>query len=81
MFLICFFKIDLLLHEFKSFQIGRPVVFSLAVDGEAGVRKALSMLKEELELAMSLAGCTTVKEITRSHVKTEYDIIRSAARL
>ncbi|KAH7442234.1 hypothetical protein KP509_03G078000 [Ceratopteris richardii] len=61
--------------------IGRPVVFSLAVDGEAGVKKVLDMLREELELAMALAGCTSLKEITRSHIKTEHDILRSAARL
>lgn len=61
--------------------IGRPVVFSLAVDGQAGVKKVLDMLREELELAMALAGCTSVKEITRAHVKTEYDILRSASRL
>ena len=57
------------------------MVFSLAVDGEAGVKKVLSMLREELELAMALSGCTTVKEITRAHVKTEYELIGSASRL
>ena len=36
-------------------QIGRPVLFALAVDGEAGVRKALQMLRDELEIAMALA--------------------------
>lgn len=65
----------------RLWQIGRPVVFSLAVDGQAGVKKVLDMLREELELAMALAGCTSVKEITRAHVKTEYDILRSASRL
>ena len=57
------------------------MVFSLAVDGEAGVKKVLSMLREEFELAMALSGCTSVKEITRAHVKTEYELIRSASRL
>ncbi|KAH7290171.1 hypothetical protein KP509_30G034800 [Ceratopteris richardii] len=61
--------------------IGRPVVFSLAVDGEAGVKKVLDMLRDELELAMALSGCRSLKEITRAHVKTERDIIHSAARL
>jgi (S)-2-hydroxy-acid oxidase len=36
--------------------IGRPVLFDLAVDGEGGVRKALQMLKDELEIAMALSG-------------------------
>uniref|UniRef100_A0A0E0KVG0 Signal recognition particle 14 kDa protein n=1 Tax=Oryza punctata TaxID=4537 RepID=A0A0E0KVG0_ORYPU len=56
--------------------IGRPVLFSLAVDGEAGVRNALRMLRDELEITMALSGCTSVKEITRGHVVTESDRIR-----
>ncbi|CAL5014809.1 unnamed protein product [Urochloa decumbens] len=56
--------------------IGRPVLFALAVDGEAGVKKALQMLRDELEIAMALSGCTSLKEITRGHVSTEADRIR-----
>nr|CAB3485799.1 unnamed protein product [Digitaria exilis] len=56
--------------------IGRPVLFALAVDGEAGVRNALRMLKDELEVAMALCGCPSLKEITRAHVTTESDRIR-----
>lgn len=56
-------------------QIGRPVLFSLAVDGEAGVRKVLQMLRDELELTMALSGCTSLKEITRAHVITDGDRI------
>ncbi|KAK2384005.1 Aldolase-type TIM barrel family protein [Trifolium repens] len=37
--------------------IGRPVVFSLAAEGEAGVRKVLDMLHDELEITMALCGC------------------------
>uniref|UniRef100_A0A0D3G0K4 (S)-2-hydroxy-acid oxidase n=1 Tax=Oryza barthii TaxID=65489 RepID=A0A0D3G0K4_9ORYZ len=61
--------------------IGRPVLFSLAVDGEAGVRNALRMLRDELEITMALSGCTSVKEITRGHVVTESDRIRRCSRL
>ncbi|WRX28468.1 FMN-dependent dehydrogenase - like 6 [Theobroma cacao] len=53
--------------------IGRPVVFSLAAEGEAGVRKVLSMLREEFELTMALSGCRSLKEITREHIVTEWD--------
>ncbi|ONM13738.1 Peroxisomal (S)-2-hydroxy-acid oxidase GLO1 [Zea mays] len=55
--------------------IGRPVLFSLAVDGEAGVRKVLQMLRDELELTMALSGCTSLREITRAHVITDSDRI------
>lgn len=55
--------------------IGRPVVFSLAVDGEAGVRKVLEMLRDEFELAMALSGVRSLNEINRNHV-TECDVPR-----
>ena len=64
-----------------KFQIGRPVVFSLAADGEAGVRNVLKMLRDELELTMALSGCRSLKEITRDHILTEWDRARFASRL
>ncbi|KAH9779674.1 (S)-2-hydroxy-acid oxidase GLO1 [Citrus sinensis] len=53
--------------------IGRPVVYSLAAEGEKGVRRVLEMLREEFELAMALSGCRSLKEITRDHIVTEWD--------
>ncbi|KAG4999748.1 hypothetical protein JHK87_020820 [Glycine soja] len=44
-------------------EIGRPVMFSLAADDEAGVRKVLQMLVDELEVTMALSGCHSLKEI------------------
>eukprot|EP00897_Mesotaenium_endlicherianum_P002296 jgi/Mesen1/2094/ME000151S01357 len=61
--------------------VGRPIVFALATDGQAGVAKLLSILKEEFELAMALAGCTNLSDIKRSLVYTEEDRIRIACRL
>ncbi|MQL71029.1 hypothetical protein Taro_003343 [Colocasia esculenta] len=58
--------------------IGRPVVFSLAAEGEAGVRKVLQMLREEFELTMALSGCLSLKDITRSHILTEGDVQRAS---
>jgi 4-hydroxymandelate oxidase len=45
--------------------IGRPYLWALAANGEAGVRRLLDLLKAEFELAMALSGCRTVDEITR----------------
>ncbi|CAN1841512.1 Glycolate oxidase 1 [Linum perenne] len=56
--------------------IGRPVVFSLAAEGEAGVRNVLQMLREEFELTMALSGCRSLKEITRDHIVTDWDTPR-----
>ncbi|XP_059665665.1 glycolate oxidase 1-like isoform X2 [Cornus florida] len=61
--------------------IGRPVLFSLAADGEAGVRKVLQMLRDEFELTMALSGCRSLKEITRDHILTPWDSLRIAPRL
>jgi (S)-2-hydroxy-acid oxidase len=49
--------------------IGRPYIWGLAAEGEAGVRHVLEMLRAEFELAMALCGCRTVGEITRAHVR------------
>ncbi|KAK4746190.1 hypothetical protein SAY87_012502 [Trapa incisa] len=61
--------------------IGRPVVFSLAAEGELGVRKVLQMMRDEFELTMALGGCRSLKEITRDHVFTEWDLPRVLPRL
>ncbi|KAL3698802.1 hypothetical protein R1sor_012878 [Riccia sorocarpa] len=53
--------------------VGRPVVWGLAAEGEAGVRKVLQLLKDEFTLAMALAGATKISEITRAHVQTEQE--------
>ncbi|GJN23100.1 hypothetical protein PR202_gb10718 [Eleusine coracana subsp. coracana] len=61
--------------------VGRPVVFALAAEGEAGVRNVLRMLRDEFELTMALSGCTSLAEINRSHVLTEGDRLRPKPRL
>ncbi|KAE8667137.1 Peroxisomal (S)-2-hydroxy-acid oxidase GLO3 [Hibiscus syriacus] len=38
---------------------------------EGRLKRVLEMLKDELELAMALSGCSTLKEINRSQVRTE----------
>ena len=45
--------------------------------GGIWVRKVIQMLKDELELTMALSGCPRVKDITRSHVRTEHEKIHS----
>ena len=43
--------------------IGRPAIWGLTFDGEAGVGKILDILGFELDLAMGLCGCTSIQEI------------------
>ena len=40
----------------KAVFVGRPVLWGLACGGRQGVEQVLGMLKEELKLAMQLAG-------------------------
>ena len=49
-------------------SIGRPYLYGLAAGGQAGVAKALELLKDEIERAMALLGCRSVAEIGRKHI-------------
>ncbi|KAF2640466.1 S-2-hydroxy-acid oxidase [Massarina eburnea CBS 473.64] len=46
--------------------IGRPVLWGLAYDGEAGVTKALDILYDEFKRCMQLTGCNSVSDITKA---------------
>ena len=48
--------------------IGRPQLWGLAAGGADGVRRVVEMLRDELSLAMALAGCRTIGEIDPSLV-------------
>ena len=43
--------------------IGRPVIWGLAVDGQAGVGSILDLLTDELENGMALSGAASVAEL------------------
>lgn len=47
----------------KACSVGRPYLYGLAAGGEAGVSKALEILRSELLLSMRLSGCTDVRAI------------------
>jgi 4-hydroxymandelate oxidase len=49
----------------RAVMVGRPLLWALALDGEAGVRRALELLVRELDLAMALAGTPALSDITR----------------
>ena len=52
----------------RAVFIGRPVFWGLAIDGEAGVRHVLDILKDELDIAMGLCGVASVREANRDMV-------------
>ncbi|MFO0827379.1 MAG: alpha-hydroxy acid oxidase [Phycisphaerales bacterium] len=48
----------------NAVAIGRPVLWGLAVGGDVGVARVLAILRGEFDVAMALAGCRNVGEIT-----------------
>jgi 4-hydroxymandelate oxidase len=53
----------------RGVLIGRPILWALATDGEAGVARALEILRDEFEVALTLLGTPTLDAITRGHVE------------
>ena len=52
----------------RAVCIGRPYLWALAANGEAGVTDVLRLLREELALAMALSGRPTIASVDRSLV-------------
>jgi isopentenyl diphosphate isomerase/L-lactate dehydrogenase-like FMN-dependent dehydrogenase len=53
----------------RAVLVGRPVLWGLAAGGEAGAANVLRLLRDELDLAMALAGAPTVADVTRDLVR------------
>jgi len=49
----------------SAVMIGRPFVHGLAVNGADGVEAVIGILRRELEMAMSLTGCASLKAVDR----------------
>ena len=54
-----------LLRGANAVLIGRPYLYALAVGGAEGVARCLSLLIEELRLAMALVGAASLKDLNR----------------
>ncbi len=50
----------------RAVLIGRPLFWGLAVDGQAGVGNVLQILKDELEMTMTLCGRPTLASLDRT---------------
>lgn len=47
----------------RAVMVGRPILWGLAVGGEEGVKRVLTILKAELDLAMALCGYSSLHQI------------------
>jgi isopentenyl diphosphate isomerase/L-lactate dehydrogenase-like FMN-dependent dehydrogenase len=48
----------------RSVLIGRPLLWALAVGGEAGVHRMLEQLREEIATSMMLLGVSKLDQLT-----------------
>jgi isopentenyl diphosphate isomerase/L-lactate dehydrogenase-like FMN-dependent dehydrogenase len=53
----------------RAVLVGRPVIWGLAVDGDAGVARVLELLQAEVALALKLLGCASPGEVGPAHVR------------
>lgn len=52
----------------RGVLLGRPVMWALAAGGQAGVERALAILRQEFEIAMALIGAPTPADIRPAHL-------------
>ncbi len=53
----------------RGVLLGRATLYGLAADGQAGVSRALAILREETDRVMGLIGCATIAEIGPAHIE------------
>ncbi len=53
----------------KAVGIGRFYLYPLAAAGQAGVERALGLMRAEIERGMKLMGCTAVNQLSRENLR------------
>src|SRR5215475_2212578 len=53
----------------KAVGLGRYYLYSLAAAGQAGVERALELMRNEIERDMKLMGCTSVSQLSRDNLR------------
>lgn len=53
----------------RAVLVARPVAWGLAAAGEAGAAHVLQILREELDLAMALCGCRSIRDVSSALVR------------
>jgi L-lactate dehydrogenase (cytochrome) len=54
----------------KAVGLGRYYLFPLAAAGQAGVERALGLMRAELERGMKLMGCSTIEQLSRGNLRS-----------
>jgi len=53
----------------KAVGLGRYYLYPLAVAGQTGVERALSLIKSEIERDMKLMGCKSLDQLSRNNLR------------
>ncbi len=53
----------------KAVGLGRYYLFPLAAAGQAGVERALTLMKDEIARDLRLMGCRTIQDLNRNNVR------------
>lgn len=53
----------------KAVGVGRYYLFPLAAAGQAGVERALGLMRAEIERGMKLMGCTSIDQLSRENLR------------
>src|SRR5262245_42622632 len=53
----------------KAVGVGRCYLFPLAAAGQAGVERALGLLRAEIERGMKLMGCASIDQLSRANLR------------
>jgi lactate 2-monooxygenase len=57
----------------RAVLLGRPYVYGLALEGEAGVRAVLRALLAELDLTMALSGVSRIDQLSADLLQRRRD--------
>ncbi len=52
-------------------MVGRATLYGLVAGGEAGVSRALSIFRDEIDRALALVGCRDLSELGRAHLQLD----------
>jgi L-lactate dehydrogenase (cytochrome) len=56
----------------RAVLVGRAYAYGLAAAGEAGVARAIAILRDDLERTLKLLGCASVSALNRSYVDAPF---------
>jgi len=57
----------------RAVLIGRAYAYGLGAAGEAGVARAIEILRTDITRTLKLLGCASVGELNRSYIDTTAD--------